>query len=64
VLVLHLAFLRAGNDARLVVFEALPHAFWLDALLPESHTANELMARFLDSHLGLPLTRDTAAKAR
>jgi acetyl esterase/lipase len=61
---LHLAFLRAGNDARLVVFEALPHAFWLDALLPESHTANELMARFLDNHLGLPVTADNATKAR
>jgi acetyl esterase/lipase len=44
---LHRAFLRAGNDARLVVFEALPHAFWLDPTLPESREANEIMARFL-----------------
>ena len=26
--ILHRAFLRAGDDAQLVVFEALPHAFW------------------------------------
>ena len=50
--ILHQAFLRAGVDARLVVFEALPHAFWLDAHLPESRTANEIMARFFDEHLG------------
>lgn len=50
--VLHQAFLRADNDARLVVFDALPHAFWLDVQLPESRTALEMMARFFDEHLG------------
>jgi len=50
--ILHQAFLQAGNDARLVVFDALPHAFWLDFHLPESRTANEMMARFFDEHLG------------
>jgi len=50
--ILHQAFLRAGVDARLVVFEALPHAFWLDVNLPESRAADELIARFLDDHLG------------
>ncbi len=49
---LHRAFLRAGNDARLVVFEALPHAFWNDPSLPESREAHEMMARFLGSQLG------------
>ena len=48
---LHQAFLRAGVDARLLVYEALPHAFWLDASLPESRTADEAMARFLDERL-------------
>src|SRR5262249_34049606 len=33
--ILHRAFLRAGVDAELVVFEALPHAFWYDYQLPE-----------------------------
>ena len=27
---LHRAYLHAGVDARLVVFDALPHAFWYD----------------------------------
>lgn len=49
---LHQEFLRAGVDARLVVFEALPHAFWLDVQLPESRAANDIMARFLTSHIG------------
>ena len=49
---LHRAFLRAGVDARLVVFEGLPHAFWNDPSLPESREAHELMARFLGSQLG------------
>lgn len=34
--ILHRAYLRAGVDARLVVFEGLPHAFWNDVKLPES----------------------------
>lgn len=49
--ILHQAFLRAGVDARLVVFEALPHAFWLDPTLPESRAANEMIARFLNERL-------------
>lgn len=49
---LHRAFLQAGNEARLVVYEALPHAFWLDVHLPESREAVDLMARFFDEQLG------------
>jgi len=49
--ILHRAFLRAGADAQLVVFEALPHAFWNDVDLPESHEADEIMAHFFDTHL-------------
>ncbi|HEY1809156.1 MAG TPA: alpha/beta hydrolase fold domain-containing protein [Acidobacteriaceae bacterium] len=45
--ILDRAFLRAGNDnAQLVVFEGLPHAFWNDANLPESKEADRLMAHF------------------
>ena len=47
---LHRAFLRAGVDARLVVFDALPHAFWYDPKLPESIEANHIMADFLLKH--------------
>lgn len=49
--ILHRAYLRAGVDAQLVVFEALPHAFWNNPSLPESKEADEIMARFLDKHL-------------
>ena len=50
--ILHRAFLRAGDDAHLVVFEALPHAFWNDPSLPESKEADEIMAEFLTKNLG------------
>ena len=49
---LHRAFLRAGVDGRLVVFEALPHAFWNNPTLPESKEAHEMMAAFFDQELG------------
>ncbi len=48
---LHRAFLRAGDDARLMVFDGLPHAFWYDPELPESLEANRAMAKFLAGHL-------------
>jgi monoterpene epsilon-lactone hydrolase len=48
---LHRAMLRAGVDARLVVFEALPHAFWYHFQLPETREALELMAKFFDEKL-------------
>lgn len=46
------AFLHAGVDARLVVFDALPHAFWYDPALPESIEANHMMADFFVQELG------------
>ncbi len=46
------AYLRAGVDARLVVFDALPHAFWYHPELPESIEANKLMADFFVRQLG------------
>ena len=49
---LHLALLRAGNDAQLLVFEALPHAFWYHFQLPETRQALDLMAKFFDEKLG------------
>jgi acetyl esterase/lipase len=51
---LHRAFLRAGVDARLVVFDALPHAFWYNARLPESIEASHIMASFLLKQASLP----------
>lgn len=45
------AYLRAGVDAQLVLFDALPHAFWYHPELPESIEANHLMAKFFLAHL-------------
>jgi len=50
--ILHRAFLRAGVPAQLVVFEALPHAFWYDYHLPETTEALDIMAKFFDEKLG------------
>jgi epsilon-lactone hydrolase len=50
--ILHRAFLRAGVQADLVVFEALPHAFWYDYQLPETKEALDIMAKFFDERLG------------
>jgi epsilon-lactone hydrolase len=50
--ILHRAYLRAGVDAHLVVFEALPHAFWNNPHLPETKEADEIMAHFFDEQLG------------
>jgi acetyl esterase/lipase len=49
---LHRAYLRAGVDARLIVFDALTHAFWYNPALPESIEANHYMADFFLEHLG------------
>src|SRR5579863_481563 len=48
---LHRAYLRAGIDARLVVFDGLPHAFWYRWELPESIEASKIMANFFLTHL-------------
>ena len=48
---LHRAYLNAGVDAHLVVFDALPHAFWNNLNLPEAIEANHTMANFFLKHL-------------
>jgi len=48
---LHRAYLNAGVDAHLEVFDALPHAFWYDPNLPEAIEANHTMASFFLKHL-------------
>jgi acetyl esterase/lipase len=50
--IFHRALLRAGVDAQLVVFEALPHAFWYHFQLPETKEALQIMAKFFDEKLG------------
>ena len=46
------AYLLAGDDAHLVVYDALPHAFWYDPRLPEAIEANHIMADFFVKELG------------
>jgi monoterpene epsilon-lactone hydrolase len=48
----HRALLRAGNDSQLVVFEALPHAFWYHFQLPETTEALNIMSNFFTKNLG------------
>jgi acetyl esterase/lipase len=45
------AYLLAGDDADLVVYDALPHAFWYDPRLPEAIEANHIMANFFVKEL-------------
>lgn len=52
-ILLHRAFLRSGDDARLVVFEGLSHGFWNDPYLPESKEADRMMASFFEKKLNL-----------
>ncbi len=49
---LHRAYLNAGVDAQLVIFDALTHAFWYDPKLPEAIEANHMMADFFVKQLG------------
>jgi acetyl esterase/lipase len=50
--IFHRALLRSGDDAQLVVFDALPHAFWYHFQLPETKEALALMAKFFDERVG------------
>ena len=49
---LHRAFLNAGDDSRLIVYDALPHAFWYSTRLPEALEANHAMADFFLQQFG------------
>lgn len=42
---MHRALLRAGVEADLVVFEAMPHAHWYNIALPEAREAIDIMVR-------------------
>ncbi|TCJ37053.1 alpha/beta hydrolase [Parafrankia sp. BMG5.11] len=49
----HRALRRAGREAELYVFEAMPHAHWYAYQLPEAREAIDVMARFFERHLEL-----------
>jgi monoterpene epsilon-lactone hydrolase len=46
------ALRRAGVHTELVVFDAMPHAFWYTTGVPESTEALEIQAKFFDRELG------------
>ena len=48
----HRALLGAGDESQLVVFEALPHAFWYHFQLPETRECLGLIAKFFDQKIG------------
>jgi epsilon-lactone hydrolase len=48
----HLALVKAGNDAQILVYEAMPHAFWYHFQMPETREVLGLMAKFFDAKLG------------
>lgn len=50
--IFHRALLHAGVDAQLVVYEALPHAFWYHFQLQETRETLDVMAKFFDEKLG------------
>lgn len=47
------ALLERGVDARYVVFDGLPHAFWAYMDIPETAQADALMAQFLKSKVSI-----------
>jgi len=49
---LHRAFVNAGVNAQLVVFDGLWHAYWNEWTLPESKEAHHMMADFFNRNLG------------
>jgi acetyl esterase/lipase len=49
---LHRKLKDDGVDAELLVYDALPHAFWANLLAPESDDCFRRMSAFLSTHLG------------
>ena len=46
------AFLHAGVDTQMVLFDGLPHGFWNDPSIPEAVEVSHIMADFFMKHLG------------
>jgi acetyl esterase/lipase len=51
----HRRLSRAGVVSELVLFDGLPHAFFMWPDMPESIEAYDTVARFFDRHLGPPM---------
>jgi len=50
--IFHRALLQAGVDAQLLVFEAMPHAFWYHFQFRETREALDIMAKFFNEKVG------------
>lgn len=48
----HMQLVKAGVDAELYLWDGLGHGFMLDASLPESREAYDVVVRFFERHLG------------
>jgi epsilon-lactone hydrolase len=48
----HLLLRELGVKSELLLFDGLDHGFYVDPSIPESQTANRLIARFFADHLG------------
>jgi acetyl esterase/lipase len=55
------AFLHAGVDTQMVLFDGLPHGFWNDSRIPEAIEVSHIMADFFIKHLGTQVTQLDAA---
>jgi epsilon-lactone hydrolase len=50
--IFHMALLHAGVNSQLLVYEALPHAFWYHFELPETRDALQQMSNFFVANIG------------
>ena len=57
--IFHRALLDAGVDAQLLVFEAMPHAFWYHFQFPETTETLNLMAKFFEEKLGAQVSAES-----
>jgi len=55
----HLALTKAGVDAQLLVYEALPHAFWYHYDLPETTDHPEAHGQILFRQIGEITRKET-----
>ena len=47
----HIQLVKAGVDARLFVWEAMDHGFFINPDLPESREAYDIMIKFFDTQM-------------
>jgi acetyl esterase/lipase len=58
----HSVLVQQRVPAELHVWEGLPHAFFLNPLLPQSSEVYEITARFFDRYLGADSTKELQSR--